>query len=146
MSLVLWIKLGYTLSLMPDRTHKFLLIFIVLALAIAPLRGVLAAPVPAAADDPSHCEQVQTGMQASGHVAGTQDTTADTRDHDCDQGCGGDCCDGACNDCAHASIALSGIHSVTPDNLYISQTVFVSYGVSDRTVHPPFRPPISLPG
>ncbi len=146
MSLVLWIKLGYTLSLMPDRTHKFLLIFLALALAISPLRGAFALPVPAAADDASHCEQMQDGMQSSAHVAGMQDTAVDSRDHDCKQGCGGDCCDGACNDCAHGSIALSGINSVTPGNLYISPTLTVSYGVSGRTVHPPFRPPISLPG
>jgi len=146
MSLVLWTKLGYTLSLMPARTHKFLLIFLALALAIAPLRGALAVPVPADADDPSHCVQVQAGMQASGHVAAMQDTTADTRDHDCKQGCGGDCCDGACNDCAHGSIALSGISSVTPDNLYTSPTLTASSGIAGRTVHPPFRPPISLPG
>lgn len=125
-------------------TRKFLLITVVLALAVSPLRGSLASPVMAAADDTMHCDQMQTVMQSPDHMAGMQDSATDDSDHDCDQGCGGNCCDGACNTCAHGSIALSSPITVSSETPNKSLTIAPSYGVSGRTVHPPFRPPISL--
>ena len=134
---------------MRNRTQKFLLIFLALALAVAPLRGAFALPASAPADGTSHCEQMQAEMQSSGHMAAMQDAAVsqskDTRDSACEQGCGGDCCDGACNACAHASMALSSTLTVASDNFYAPLNIIVSYGVSGRSIHPPFRPPISLP-
>jgi len=115
--------------------RKLVLLLVTLALAIAPLRAALALPVMVVADEPDHCEQMQEGMQ---------DVAVDNQDHSCDQGCGGDCCDGACNTCAHGSIALSGPITITSDNHESHLNSRVAYGVSGRTVHPPFRPPISL--
>jgi len=115
--------------------RKFVLILVTLALAIAPLRAALALPVMVIADEPDHCEQMKEGMQ---------DVAVDNQDHSCDQGCGGDCCDGACNACAHGSIALSGPITITSDNRDTHLNSRVAYGVSGRTVHPPFRPPIPL--
>ena len=131
---------------MHNRTHKFLLILVALALAVSPLRGALAVSAFAPADDKSHCEQMQAELQSPGHMAAMQDAATDTRDHKCEQDCGGDCCDGACNACAHASIALLSTPSVTSGNLDTPLNIIVSYGVSGRSIHPPFRPPISLPG
>ena len=135
MLLALGIKLGYTLSLMRSRTHKFLLIIVALVLAVSPLRGALALQVMTVADEPTHCQQIHDGMQ---YVA------VENQDHRCEQDCGGDCCDGACNACTHGSIAVSGPITVTPDNHESHLNSLVSYGVPGRTVHPPFRPPISL--
>jgi len=120
---------------MSSRNRKLVLILVTLALVITPLRGVLALPVMTVADEPTHCQQMQDG---------TQDVAVDNLDHKCDQGCGGDCCDGACNACAHGSIALSGPITITSDNHESHLNSRVAYGVSGRTVHPPFRPPISL--
>ena len=137
---------GLVSCIMMNRwTHKFLLITVVLALAVSPMRGAFALPVMAPADDTTHCDQMQTAMQSPDHMAGIQDSAADDFGHKCDQGCGGDCCDGACNACAHGSIALSTTISVTSDNHYTPLNILVLYGVFGRTVHPPFRPPISLP-
>ena len=122
-----------------------MLIFVAFALAVSPLRGALALPVMAPADDTTHCDQMQTVMQSPDHMAGMQDSATDDSDHDCDQDCGGNCCDGACNTCAHGSIALSNPGAAFSDTPNNSLTIAVSYGVSGRTDHPPFRPPISLP-
>ena len=120
---------------MSSRNRQLVLILVTLALVITPLRGVLALPVMTVADVASHCQQMQDGMQA---------VAVDNQDQKCDQGCDGDCCDGACNACTHGSIALSGPIPVTLDNHESLLNSRVTYGVSDRTVHPPFRPPISL--
>lgn len=121
--------------------HKLLLVIVTLALVISPLRGALALPVITPADGADHCTRMQDGMHS---MAGMQDSTADNPDHACDQGCGGDCCDGKCSACVHGSIAISSnlvIFSDALDNLLIIKT---SCGFSGRAVHPPFRPPIFL--
>ena len=129
---------------MKKQMHKLLLVIVALALALSPLRGALALPVSAAADDMVHCAQMKNGMHSPDHMADMQDSTADNSVHECDQGCDGDCCDGACNTCAHGAIALSSPITVSSQNPNNSLTTVLSYGVSGRTVHPPFRPPISL--
>ena len=126
--------------------YRLLLVVVASALVLAPLRGALALPVIAAAADTSHCDQMQAGMHAPAQLAEIQDLTADDAAHGCGQGCGGDCCDGACNACAHGSVALSSVIAVTSDIHDSTLNSTVSYGVPGRTVHPPFRPPISLPG
>ena len=130
---------------MSKLTYRILLVIVASALALAPLRGALALPVVAADADTSHCMQMQHGMHSPDRLAGMQVPVADNSGHDC-QGCGGDCCDGACNDCAHGSVALSSVIAVTPGIPASPPELSVSYGVSGRTVHPLFRPPISLPG
>jgi hypothetical protein len=124
--------------------RKFLLVLVAFALAISPLRGALALPITTAADGADHCAQMQDGMDSMAHMAGMQESAADNPDHGCGQGCAGDCCDGACGACAHGSIALSSIIAVilvAHDNLKI---IKVSRDFPGPTVHPPFRPPISL--
>ena len=129
---------------MNRQIYRILLVIVASTLALAPLRGVLALPAIAAADDTSHCLQMQHGMQSPDQLDGMQDSTVDDSDHDCDPGCGGDCCDGACNACAHGSVALSSVIAVTSGIHNNSLNLTVSFGVSGRTVHPPFRPPIFL--
>ena len=130
---------------MSKLTYRILLVIVVSALALAPLRGALALPVVTADADSSHCMQMQHGMHSMDRLAGMPVPVADNSGHDC-QGCGGDCCEGTCNDCAHGSVALSSVIAVTSEFHDTPPGLSVSYGVSGRTIHPPFRPPISLPG
>jgi len=131
---------------MSKTVRNLILILTALALAVSPLRGALALPVMAVADDTNHCDQMQMAMPSQVHTSAIKDSTADTRDAGCDRGCGGDCCDGACNACAQGSMALSTTLAVTPDMYHSPLVLAVSHSISGRTVHPPFRPPISLPG
>ena len=128
---------------MNKRMHRFLLVFVTLALVMSPLRGVLALPVITAAEDADHCAQMQDGTHS---MAAMHDSKADNPGTACDQGCGGDCCDGACNSCLHGSIALADNAVVTPEMHDKLLIIRVSSGFSARTIHPPLRPPISLPG
>ena len=127
---------------MNNRTYA-LLVIVALALAVAPLRGLLAFPAPSATDETPHCMQMQG--DSMDHLAGLPDTTPEHPGHGCAPGCGGDCCNGACGACVHVAVALptviaagshghNGIlHTVDPQRF------------AGRTVHPPYRPPISLP-
>ena len=134
-------KPGYSSAVINNRMHKFLLVIVTLALVISPLRGALALPVISPADGADHCAQMQDGMHS---MAGMQDPAADNPGHACDQGCGGDCCDGACNACVHGPIAVSSNVPVTSAAHKDLLVVNISRGFSGRTVHPPFRPPIFL--
>ena len=139
---------------MNRRIHRFLLVIVALALAVSPLRGALAVPQMAAADDATHCVQMQDGMQLPDHRDGMQATNAGNSDSDnsdhgnsdqgCDQDCGGNCCDGACNACAHGALALLNTVTVSTDTHANPLKITLPYTFSGRTVHPPFRPPISL--
>jgi len=129
---------------MSRRLHKLLLVFIALALAVSPLRGALALSAMSAEDGVMHCTNMHDGMQTMDHMAAMQDTTADNPGPGCDQGCDGDCCDGACKTCAHGSVALLATMAVMADLHDMPLKISVSQDVSGRTVLPPFRPPIFL--
>ena len=139
---------------MNRRIHRILLVIVALALAVSPLRGALAVPLMAAADDATHCVQMQDDMQSPDHMDGMQATNAGNSDPDtldpgnsdsgCDQGCGGNCCDGACNACAHGALALLNTVTVSIDTHANLLNITLPHTFSGRTVHPPFRPPISL--
>lgn len=137
---LLFLDYGYGTGLsfyihMDKRMHRLLLVLVTLALVISPLRGALAFPDLTALNGDDHCAQMPDGKHSM----------ADKQRDACDQGCGGDCCDGACNSCVHGSIALAGSAFVipeTPDRLLI---IRAAPGFSARTHHPPLRPPISLP-
>lgn len=121
--------------------HKLLLVIVTIALVISPLRGALALSVTSAADGAGHCAQMQDGMHS---MAGMHDSTADNPDHACEQGCGGDCCDGACSVCVHGPVAVSN-NVVVISDLHDNILNFkISRDFLRRTVHPPFRPPIFL--
>ncbi|MDH3980821.1 MAG: hypothetical protein OEU91_09975 [Gammaproteobacteria bacterium] len=122
--------------------HRILLALIVLALAMSPLRGGLAVPAMDAGDAEAHCDRMLDSEQSTDHMAGTHDSISDDPGHD--QGCGGDCCDGACNACAHGLIALPGPVSVTTGAHDIPLNNPASRSFPGRILHPPFRPPISL--
>ena len=128
---------------MNKRMHRFLLVFVTLALVMSPMRGVLALPEMTAAEGADHCAQMQDGKHS---MAGMQDPQADSQRNACDQGCGGDCCDGACSSCVHGSFALAETAVAVPETHDKLLIIRVTPGFSARTIHPPLRPPISLPG
>ena len=129
---------------MNTRSHRFLLFFVALALAVAPLRGAFASLAMDAGDPESHCARMLDSAQSGDPMAGMHDQATDNSGHG--QGCGGDCCDGTCNACAHGMIALTAPIPVMTGVLHISLLRTVSRSFTGRTVHPPFRPPISLRG
>jgi hypothetical protein len=133
-------------SHMTTRLHRFLLLFVVLAVAIAPLRGAIASLSMDADDMQSHCAGMHDSEQASGHMAGMHEPAADKSGHNHQQGCGGDCCDVTCNACAHGLIAMAEPITFTTYTHHGPLIKTASRGFTGRTVHPPFRPPISLRG
>lgn len=128
---------------MSIKTNKLLLIFMILALVITPLRGAWAFATPAAADIAPHCDQM--GSPANAMQAGMHhpDTTSGS-DHQCDHGCDGDCCDGNCSACAHSVVSLSNTITVSRPLHDSPLTVPFPASFPHRTVIPPLRPPASL--
>lgn len=127
---------------MNKKMRKLLLVIITLALVVSPLRGALALPM-IAVDDTDHCAQMQDDAHSLDHTAGIPDSAAGNPDNSCEQGCGGDCCDGACSVCTHGtSVLFSNITGVLEvrNNIQIINEFIVFSG---QLVHPPFRPPIS---
>lgn len=124
---------------MHTRTYNWLTVMLALALAVAPLRGAWAMPMPTSADSTTHCAQMDmsTGMQ--------QQDDASEAGHACEQDCNDACCDGACNACAHGASTLADtviitqqLHATPVDEMFM-----VSF--PERTVIPPLRPPAFLP-
>ena len=128
---------------MHTQTRKWFLITIVLALAVAPLRGGWATSMLANSDTSSHCAQMD--MQAANAMTGMQqqDGAAET-DHKCKQGCNDSCCDNICNACAQGHSTLPASVFITPHlhDTLLNLMVLVSF--PERTVIPPLRPPTSL--
>lgn len=126
---------------MDKRAHDFMLLLIALAVAISPLRGALAFPSMPDTGAGAHCAEMQDAMHAT-HDMLAQTATDEQQGHDHD--CDGECCDGACNACVQGTVACSAPTAVTVDidASPVSRTPLRSF--PGLTVHPPFRPPISL--
>jgi len=116
---------------------------IALALAVSPMRGALALPMIADADDAPHCAEMQHDLQAADTLADMQ-IQATESGHKCEQGCNGSCCNGACNACVHGASAISDSIFVTPDFHDTPLTALFLVSFPERTVIPPLRPPASL--
>ncbi|MGB5538755.1 MAG: hypothetical protein WBO37_01520 [Gammaproteobacteria bacterium] len=135
---------GYAQDIVRMRMKQFLLVLITVALAAAPLRGSFAMPEPATADETGHCAHMQDGMQGMSHADGGHDSIGDAPAHDCSQGCTGDCCDGACGTCVHASIALPAATAGRAKHYSSILSVPGTHRFTGCALHPPFRPPIIL--
>ena len=114
--------------------QKLLLLFLTLALAIAPLRGALAiVDIPVTMSE-SHC--AQSDIQH-------QDTGASST-HDSKQECDGACCDDSCNNCVHVTSGISKTLTLTPAVTGPPHTPAIPVSFSVRTVIPLLQPPASL--
>ncbi len=127
---------------MNTRAQKILLFVVALALAISPLRGVLAMTATDAAGTEAHCAQMQDDAHAGHAMADMQDGAAPGHGgaHDCD----GECCNDACNSCTHGSIALSTAVVIASETLHTELLHGIPDSFPGRSIHPLFRPPISL--
>lgn len=127
---------------MYTRLEKILLLVVAVALVAAPLRGGFAIVLPGDAGSASHCAHAEHAVQGMAHSHGMHAADGGLPERDCQQGCTGACCDGACGTCAHTLFAPPDAVAVTNNQ---SGSVFfraASQCQAGRTVNPPFRPPI----
>ena len=114
--------------------QKLLLLFLTLALAIAPLRGALAiVDIPVTMSE-SHCAQADIQHQ---------DTGASST-HDSKQECDGACCDDSCNNCVHVTSGISKTLTLAAAVTGPPHAITIPVSFSVRTVIPLLRPPASL--
>lgn len=128
---------------MSIKTNNLLLVLMILALVITPLRGAWAFSTPATVDSTPHCDQMvmsSTAMQDEVHLLDTATETG----HPCETGCNGDCCDGNCNACAHSVVSLSNTIVVSQNLHNTPLSVIFPVTFPHRTIIPPLRPPASL--
>ncbi len=123
---------------MHNRKYKFLLVIVAIALVIAPMRGVLALPMIADADNMQHCAQMNMQTTDLLTVMQQQDIAA-KNSYICDQDC-----DGACSVCAHAAPTLSDSVSIKPEFHDTPRDTMFLISFPERTVIPPLRPPTFL--
>jgi hypothetical protein len=122
--------------------HRWLLCLLAVALAAAPLRGLLAMPVASATGGMSHCAHMQhAAMQR--HAPPMQGGGSQMPCPGCKQGCGGGHCHHLCPGCSPVVFTAINhpIGLATFDRLRIRPLPFADR-YSDRTAPPPYRPPI----
>lgn len=128
---------------MHTRPHKWFLILLALALAVAPLRGAWAISIPVATESTAPCHQMD--MPAADTLADMQQQDSATETgHSCEQDCTGACCDAACNACVHATSALSDTVIISLELHATPRDTMFRAAFPKRTVIPPLRPPASL--
>jgi hypothetical protein len=128
---------------MHTRPHKWFLILLALALAVAPLRGAWAISIPAATESTPPCHQMDMPAAGTPSDMQQQDNATETS-HSCEQDCTGACCDAACNACVHAASALSDSVIFMPELHATPRDTMFRASFPKRTVIPPLRPPASL--
>jgi len=123
--------------------QRLTLYFLALALAVTPLRGALAHIPFSQGTTEHHCMQMAHGMHSPGttvdrHVVpGRHDSG-----HDCNRGCNGTCCGGACT-CVHAATAIPVSLWTFPLLATAARHTPLFPGFTQRSLPPPFRPPVS---
>lgn len=129
---------------MRNHLRHVLYCLLVIAQVIAPVRGIAALAAPADAGAAPHCAAMQHDMQHAGHAGMTHASTRAADTGHCEKGCNGDCCDGSCLVCVHAAIALPPAGQSERVSYRSSYPDSGAEGCAGRSVHPPFRPPISI--
>jgi len=129
---------------MKTSIHKGLLVLMMLALAIAPMRALWAMPADVTTDMTDHCAQMQGNTQAAKPDSSLHSQGTDAgSDHACNGCCGSDCNAANCNACAHGASAASSIISTSADIPASQLTLSFAYSYPERTISPPLRPPAS---
>ena len=125
--------------------HKGLLILMMFALALAPLRAAWAMPTSTTTDTADHCAQMQSNVQATGSGSGhhPQDTDSHS-EYPCYGCCGSDCNAANCNACAHGTSAISSFISAVTDIPASPLDLDFAYRYPERSLTPPLRPPAFL--
>jgi hypothetical protein len=133
-----------TLFVMVGIFHRLSLFLLALALAVAPLRGTLAMAPLSAAPSAHHCMQMAHGMHTPGHALdSTVMPTNRDSGHDCNRSCNGACCGGACT-CVHAATTAIPVSLwKLPLLATATQHTALFTGFTQRSLPPPFRPPVT---
>ena len=118
--------------------QRLSLLLIALALAVAPLRGSFAQFSASPSSAAHHCAQ----MVQAGDAAAKSSPTKSGGSHDCGHGCKGICCGSACG-CAHATAAITVATWFVPLVRTVSKPIPPIGVLAERTLSPPFRPPLS---
>lgn len=134
---------------MNTRSNKLVLLLIAITLVVSPLRGAiaLADAAPSGTEAESHCAQMQAANAHPPelHMAQPGQDKVDPASHDCEQGCGGSCCDGTCNACVHAvTTALNGSPAFQPIIPGAVLNSISSDFFPERSLPPPLHPPATL--
>lgn len=128
---------------MGGRMEKFLLVIVILAVVMAPVRGVIALTAVLSAGDRSHCTGMQHLMHSKMAAEGIGHSPGGCAGHCCGQGCDRTCCDGAC---VHAPVALTGATARVSDASGHDLYTVIPHHSPGPATSPLFRPPIALPG
>ena len=130
---------------MTSRLRTFLLLFITLALAFAPLRGALALPASSATDSDSHCAEMMHGMTTSDSITTQQQTaTRDNNTEDCCHQYDSSCADSNCTDCVHTTIGIANSIFINPDSHNTAPPSQLLVSFPHGNFSPPYRPPVSI--
>jgi hypothetical protein len=123
--------------------HRLSLLLLALALAVVPLRGTLAQSTLSAAPSENHCTQMTHGMSTPGNPdSGPAMPDRLDSGHDCSRGCNGSCCGGACN-CVPAAAAIPASRWIVTFIPAADRYTSLFPGFAQRSLTPPFRPPVS---
>ena len=139
--LIPWQNRVYSLMVMHTRLDKLVLLMVALALAVAPLRGTLAAPAEAVDEEmSSHCASMQHGDDLT-QMHHTDDSAAS--DKSCPDGCNGDCCGIACSSCAPPVSALLDGNAPEAAIPHPPAPAATPIPFTDHTIHTLLGPPAS---
>jgi hypothetical protein len=132
-----------TLFFMAGIFHRLLLFLLALALAMTPLRGALGHTPLSTAPSEHHCAQISQGMHSPVNLLDHHAMPGvDDSGHDCSRGCNGTCCAGACS-CVHAAMAIPVSLWTLPLLTTAARHTRLFTGFTQRSLPPPFRPPVS---
>ncbi len=123
---------------MHNPKFKFLLVIVAIALVILPMRGALALPMIADADNMQYCAQMNMQTTDLLTVMQQQDAAA-KNSYKCDQDC-----DGACSVCPHTAPTLSDSVFIKPELHHTPRNAMFLVSFPESTVIPPLRPPTFL--
>jgi hypothetical protein len=108
---------------MDGQTEKFLLVIVILAVVLAPLREAFALTTVLSAGDRSHCTGMQHLMHSKMAAEGIWHSPGGCAGHCCSHGCDRTCCAGAC---VHAPVALTGATARVSDARFNKRVPFPS--------------------
>ncbi len=124
--------------MMRPSLHKGLLILMMLALAMAPMRAGWAMPADPTPSTADHCAQMQHDSQTAKPGDGQHAQQADSvPGHFCNGGCGNDCNASNCTTCAHGAYAAPGSIIATRDIPALPSHTSLEESYPEGTITPP---------
>ena len=128
---------------MERRRDKFLLVIVILALVMSPVRSAFALALGGSPGELSHCAGMPHAMHAEMRTDAIRHPAGACAGQYCGQGCDRLCCGGACS---HPPVAVTGAVPRFPDASGHHRYSVNPHRYPGRSITPLFRPPIALPG